>query len=227
VKVLQDAISWIENHHNFVALVGIIAPILFKRLRAIPIALFRAFQRWAAKDRIAWQNEFTDQVLCRLDRIEEKANKADNALFNHGKAGIVQQIQLLTADANREFEKLPTAQFKCDNKGNNLVTNAAYRRLIGVTKEESLEGLRWKSVIYGELLESYLATFKACSDSLEDFYAECDFRNPVTGEHRGRWRVIAPVLHVGNGSIWVGSLEYAIDERARELAVELGLEIKN
>jgi len=206
--------------------VGVLAPAFFKRLRAIPIALFRKLQRWLAKDRLAWQAEFTGQVICRLDRIEEKADKADKALFNHGRAGIVQQIQLLTADANREFEKHPIAQFKCDEKGNNLLTNAAYRKLIGVSKEEDLEGLRWKSVIYGEKLSAYLKTFAACSEANEDFYAEVDFRNPVTGEHRGRWRVIAPVLHVGNGSIWVGSLEYALDDRARELADELELQCR-
>ena len=220
-------IEWIENHPNTLKIIGLLAPIAFKRVRRIPHDLFRMTQRWAAKDRIAWQNEFTDQVLTRLDRIEEKADKADRALFNHGRAGIVQQLQLLTADSNREFEKVPIPQFKCDERGNNLLTNAAYRRLIGVSKEEDLEGLRWKSVIYGELLPSYLDVFSASTDANQDFYAEVDFRNPITGEHRGRWRVIAPVLHVGNGSIWVGSLEYALDEKAQELANELGFQLQS
>ena len=234
---LPTILLWIEEHPVLFSVIGIAAPICFKNLREIPGLVFRSIQKWISKDRIAFQDQMRKEVKeANADRkefrseialIRAMAERADKALFNGGRTGIVQQLQLLTAEANKEFEETPVPMFKCDIHGNNLITNSAYRRLIGATKEESLEGTRWMSVIYGELAVYYIETFKRCVESEEDFQCETDFRNPKTGEHRGRWRVIAPVLHVGNGAIWVGALEYALDDKANELADTLGLEVKH
>lgn len=228
----MDVLQWIEEHATLATLTAGAAPFLFRRVRGWAAGRLRAVQRWAARDRIEWQGRIDEhfenaaadrrEFLGRIVKLEGMAMRADKALFNGGRTGIVQQLQLITAEANRSFDQTPVPMFKCDQHGQNIMTNAAYRRLMGYTREEALEGKRWQSVIYGEHAESYIETFRRCSDEGADFTHQVDFRNPLDGIHRGRWRIVAAAHHVGNGWIYVGTFAHAVDETAQEIAEELG-----
>lgn len=101
------------------------------------------------------------------------------AVFNGGH-GIQAQVARLTAHHVSNFEGLRYPAFECNQDGDNITTNAAYRKLVGATRESSLNGGMWHSVVYGELRDSYEDAFVEASAAKEDFIHDIDIRNPMT-----------------------------------------------
>lgn len=219
-------LEWIESNPALVGGIAALIPFIFGPVRRSVFGAIRKALEWMAEDRIRFQEtvleKFTEQdsraewFKRSLERVEEKVNKADKALFNGGRTGLVQQVRMLTAEANQAFEEAEFPMWKCDQNGLNLATNAAYRRMIGFTRTEELEGRNWQSVITGELKASYEAAFARCAKYGEAFYHEVDFRNPFNGDSRGRWRIVAPCYSVGDGFIYIGTMHPA-DDLATEI----------
>lgn len=145
------------------------------------------------------------------------------AIFNGGADGILQSVEMLTAQANADFESAPVPKFICDNRGGNVRVNLAYRRLVQVWRDDDIHGTQWMSVIHGPLRDSYIAEFVRCAATGEDFFGDVDFYNPATNEPRGRWKIHAPSTKRGDGSsIYVGTFTVALDHDAERLSIENG-----
>ena len=157
------------------------------------------------------------RVWTRPERVEEMLERINYAIFNDGN-GIERQMARLSGCHTVAFENEPFPAFECDASGNNSRVNNAYRHLIGISTEQANQGNRWHQAVYGELADDYHAEFVRCSEAREDFIGDADFRNPLTGEHRGRWKVHAPCINVGRSCIFIGRFIAALDEKAMDLS---------
>lgn len=155
----------------------------------------------------------------KLDKILEESERTNKALFNGGSNGLVHQMDLIKAQCNNNFENYPAPMFICDNRGGNTKVNRAYRILVQIWKEDDIIGNQWENYIYGDLKENYIDDFEARSEFNEDFIGDVDFKNPISGEHRGRWKISAPRSINADGSCtYVGTFIKALDSTAIKIA---------
>jgi hypothetical protein len=139
------------------------------------------------------------------------------------KNGVSHKLALLAAQHRQTMELDPRPIFVCDENGNNLLSSWGYLCLIGLTDHDELSSAQWRSVLTGELKDSYLADFTLASDNKMTLKSVSDFQNPDTGEHRGRWRVIAPCVAVNEALVFTGRF-IPVDDKAREIAAKFGWE---
>jgi hypothetical protein len=218
IKELEKIIS---EHLTFIVLIISSVPLIFKTFRNNIFGIFKYTKNKIFKDSI----EFRSKVLAMLEtstRDSARIQKIEYALYNNGHTGVLQHVSRLVARDSVEFEASNFPAFECDKMGNNLRVTSAYRKLVGVNRNENLKGGAWHQVIYGELKESYIKEFKRCSSVSEDFSHEIDLHNPLTGEHRGRWLVYAPVSVIGNDLLYSGRFAVAIDHTARSITASEG-----
>lgn len=159
------------------------------------------------------RNDSQDAMLHLLTKI-------NYALYNDGKNGALHQIGRLAAAYDISFENEPRPQFECTVTGENTLVNQAYRTLVEVWSSQEVNSLSWLGATYGDHKDSYLAEFQECAKHGIDFMGMVDFRNPHTGEHRGRWRIQARAKIVGDMCIYFGTFVEACDLRAAEIVVE-------
>lgn len=157
---------------------------------------------------------------------DEKLDRLCKAMFNGGKDGLVNQVAMLAACHKVQFEAAPYPSFQCDGTGNNRAINEAYRLLVGANNGDALAGTRWIHFLHGDLSEDYREEFERCRLVKEDFIGEVDLRNPITGQHRGRWRIHAPCSLVGDDCVFVGRFIAALDPVARDIAMEFGWNVR-
>jgi len=138
--------------------------------------------------------------------------------------GLSHSVAKLIARLNNELENDFEPKFLCDENGHNWGVSIGYRRLVGVMKDV-LSGHQWENVVCGDLRDYYLESFYRSTRNKEDFVAVVDFQNPITGEHRGKWRVLATCSGVGESLIYSGRFIKAEDDRAKEIAKENGWEL--
>jgi len=162
-----------------------------------------------------------DKALESFPQMIEDLAAIKKAIFNGGADGILQSVEILTAQANADFESAHVPKCICDNRGGNVRVNLAYRKLVEVWRDDDIHGTQWMGVIHGSLRDSYIAEFVRCAATGEDFFGDVDFHNPATNEHRGRWKINAPATLRGDGSsIYVGTFTVALDQAAARLATE-------
>lgn len=210
LKQLEDLIS---QHLTFLTLLITALPLIFKSFRNNLFKIFVIIKNKLFKDSI----EFRSKVLAMLEtstRDSARIQKIEYALYNNGQTGVLQHVGRLVARDSIEFEASNFPAFECDMHCNNLRVTSAYRKLVGVTRNENLKGGAWHQVIYGELKDSYIKEFERCSLVAEDFTHEIDLHNPITGEHRGRWLIYAPVSVIGNDLLYSGRFAVAVDHTA-------------
>jgi hypothetical protein len=157
---------------------------------------------------------------------DAKLEKITYALFNGGNEGLIQQVARLSACHSAAFESAPYPSFECTSEGLNTRVNEAYRILTEVWSARSIKSGQWQQAIHGELAPRYVDEFHRCAAAKEDFIAVCDFKNPMTDEHRGRWRVHAPAAQIGTDCLYVGRFIAALDDTARKIAMEEGWNVK-
>lgn len=170
--------------------------------------------------------EMMGEIKAGARERDEKLDKLCKAMFNGGKDGLVNQVAMLAACHKVSFEAAPYPSFQCDGRGLNRAINEAYRLLVGANNGDVLAGTRWIHFLHGELAEDYRAEFDRCRLVKEDFIGEVDLRNPITGEHRGRWRIHAPCSLVGDDCVFVGRFIAALDPVARDIAMEYGWNVR-
>lgn len=159
----------------------------------------------------------------RAKQIELKVCRVEKALFNGGRNGVIHNIDLLKAQCHGNFETSPCPMFVCDEEGANAQVNAAYRKLVQVWSSHDISGTQWQQALHGPHKENYIKEFQARAASGEDFVGDCDFKNPFTNEHRGRWKISAPsTAKTDGGMIYIGSFIAALDETAVEIAEQEG-----
>lgn len=164
-------------------------------------------------------------VYTRPARVEEMLKRMHYAMFNDGN-GMERKIARLAACHDVQFEAASYPAFECSSAGRNARSNEAYRILTQTRTEDDMNGTRWHQVAYGTLAESYHAEFARCSLAKEDFVGVCDFKNPMTDEHRGRWRIHAPAAQVGDDCIYIGRFIAAIDDTAKRIVREEGWSVR-
>lgn len=171
----------------------------------------------------AVQNKLNEDILEAGVRRDEKIDKIVYALWNNGSEGMVHQVGRLAAVHKINFEHSNYPQFECDRNGINLATNEPYRILAQVW---SIDGITWQQVAYGDLLENYVKGFNIASSRCEDFIGEVDFREPTSGKHRGRWKIQASAVTIGDKCLYYGRFILAIDDVAKDLVREYGWDVK-
>lgn len=158
-----------------------------------------------------------------IEEQQASIKRIERALFNGGSNGLVHQIGIAMARTGDALEAAPCPLFECDLSGNNTNTNFAYRSLIGATTMAELSNQRWKSVLHGPNAQEYVNRFNEASVMKSDFIGECDFKNPWTGEHVGRWRVHARLTLLVDGSgYYIGRFIAALDDTAKRIVSERG-----
>jgi PAS domain-containing protein len=158
--------------------------------------------------------------------MEAALKKITYALFNGGNEGLVNQVARLSACHSAAFEAAPYPSFECTSEGVNTRVNEAYRILTQVWSAETITAGRWHQVLHGELVNKYNVEFNRCAAAKEDFIGVVDFKNPMTDEHRGRWRIHAPAAQIGTDCLYVGRFIAALDDTARKIAMEEGWSVK-
>lgn len=216
IKILTDHIA------ALVGLLGAIGALLAWR-KKIWHGLKKGYRFFTAPARM--EKLMADMISAASGR-DEKLDRLCKAMFNGGRDGLVNQVALLAACHKVTFEAAAYPCFQCDGKGANRGVNEAYRILVGATHGDALAGTKWIHYLHGALAEDYREEFERCRLAKEDFIGEVDLRNPITGEHRGRWRVHAPCSLVGDDCVFVGRFIAALDDTARELAIEHGWNVR-
>lgn len=181
---------------------------------------------WAFRKRIYAGWDWLFHQYNRPARIEEMVGKINYALFNGGNEGICNQIARLSACHAAQFQAAPYPAFECNSAGQNTRVNEAYLQLVEFLDAADIGGTRWQQVTYGELREAYRAEFVRCASAREDFIGVVDFQNPMTGEHRGRWRVYAPCAQIGADCLFVGRFIAALDPAAQTIAAAHGWSLR-
>ena len=195
---------------------------------------FRAIQRWAAKDRIEFEATTKSHMVETSGKLDQFVGryKIDAERWDGGlqkikeivgilENGISHKLAILAAQHRQIVEADLHPIFICDEAGNNLLSSMGYLRLIGLSDNDDLSSAQWQMIIYGELKGSYLADFETASANRCTLKSVCDFQNPDTGEHRGRWRVIAKCVEVNNALIFSGRF-IPEDEKAHAIADQYG-----
>lgn len=149
------------------------------------------------------------------------------SLYNNNKNGLVQQIAKIVSRERVEFALSNTPKFICDMNGVNIEVSAGYLRLVDLGSASELDGTQWMQVVYGELKDKYIQDFKRAATNKENFVGVVDFQNPLTGKHRGRWRIAAFCSTVGDATIYQGFFISPEDDRAVEIVSNESLEIGN
>jgi len=167
-----------------------------------------------------------EEHLAQSSAMEGEINKITYALFNGGNEGLVNQVARLSACHSASFESAPYPSFECTSVGLNTRVNEAYRILTQVWSTDSITSGRWQQAIHGELEQKYLTEFSRCAAAKEDFVGVVDFKNPMTDEHRGRWRIHAPAAQIGHDCLYVGRFVAALDATAQEIAIGEGWNVR-
>lgn len=159
--------------------------------------------------------------------LTKAVEKMSYAIFNDGDNGICQQVAKLAACHSANFEASPFPAFECTSSGHTTKVNEAYRILIESWSDRHIASGRFQQTLHGELVPRYTAEFERCAKTKEDFIGVCDFKNPMTDEHRGRWRVHAPAAMIGEDDcLYVGRFIAALDDKARKIAAQEGWHIR-
>lgn len=182
--------------------------------------------------RATFQRDMRAMLMAMKDERESFAllYETDSKRWNQGledvaevkkilKNGVSHKLALLAAQYHQTMELDPRPIFVCDENGENIMSSWGYLCLIGLTDHDDLSSAQWQQVIYGELKESYISDFAlACAKKIA-LKSVSDFQNPNTGEHRGRWRVIAPCVQVNEALVFTGRF-IPVDEKAKEIAAQ-------
>ncbi len=192
--------------------------------------LYGAYRFFTAPSRV---EKKLDELIVRGDAREVELKKINYALFNDGKDGMVNQMALtekrmarLCACQAANFESAPYPSFEYTSGGATTSVNEAYRVLIGAWSQSIIGAGRWQQAVTGELAEDYIHEQERCSMLREDFIGVCDFKNPMTDQPRGRWRVHASAAQIGDDCIYIGRFVAALDDVAREIARDNGWSVK-
>lgn len=157
-----------------------------------------------------------------VESLTLDVKKLSYAMFNDGINGVQQQMARFAACHSANFEAAPYPAFESTLTGHTTRVNGAYRILIGAWSDKHIASSRWQQTLHGPLVASYVAEFERCAEAKDDFIGVCDFRNPMTDEHRGRWRVHAPSAMLGEDCLYLGRFIAALDDKAKAIAKEEG-----
>lgn len=206
---------WVKFKHVICKIISFFIPNIIKDIRKTQLEWHEGYQ--VENER---QIALNEKLLLAGANRDEKLDKIVKAMWNGGADGMIHQLGRLAASHRINFENAPLPQFECDVNGNNTNVNEAYRKLAQVWSMEDLAGSRWRQVAYGDLLESYIQGFKVSSLACEDFIGEIDVHNPISGQHRGRWKIHASAVTIGDTCIYFGRFIMALDETAKNLVEE-------
>lgn len=195
---------------------------------------FRSWQRWFSKSRIEFEERISKSILDTNGKLDALCTKyaGDSTRWDGGldtiqsivsilENGVSHKIAILAAQHRQAMEAETRPVFVCDEEGGNLMSSAGYLNLIGLTDHDDLSDAQWQMILHGPLKNSYLSDFQLAKDKRVTLKSVCDFQNPDTGEHRGRWRVIARCVQVNEALIFTGHFKPE-DNKAREIAAEFG-----
>ena len=135
------------------------------------------------------------------------------------KNGISHKLALQAAQIQLHMESEMRPLFMCDEGGRNIMVSFGYLKLLGIHNRADLADVQWHQIICGDLKDTYFSDFITSKKSKGTFMSSADLQNPYTGEHRGRWRVIAPCAQVNEALIFTGRL-IPIDKIAQGIAQE-------
>ena len=149
------------------------------------------------------------------DESAEQTREINKILRN----GISHKLAQQAAQSQLFMESEERPIFMCDEDGKNTVVSLGYLKLLDIHTKDDLSDVQWQSVLGGELRSEYLHAFDIARESHTTFRKACDYRNPYTDNHRGRWKVIAPCVEVNDSLIFTGRF-MAVDEKAIAIATE-------
>lgn len=224
IKYLWCGVKWISKKFG-----EFITPNVVKEIRSTQIEWLGNYKIDGEKDKI--EKEKINAALIEIQETNkkqgEKLSEISKAMWNGGREGMVQQVARLSTVRKIDFEHANSPQFECDNKGVNISINEAYRKLVQIWNVNDIRGSRWQEAVYGDLLDDYLGTFMRSSEHGEDFIADVDFREPLSGKHRGRWKIQGSAIHMGDDVLYYGKFIRAIDETAKRLVEEYDWDVSH
>ncbi len=182
----------------------------------------RSWQRWTNSEIFAKQEEIMRMISEGVPKWEDsvRLSKDNNREILLLKAivtnGLSHSVARLAAQHRQEFEASREPKFVCDETGSNWLVSAGYKALVGMDAE-GLRGQKWHNALSGDLKERYIEEFERAAAAREDFVSVCDFQHPITGEHRGRWRVFASCDVVNSAAVYTGRFVKAEDDKAQHL----------
>lgn len=233
MPTLEDLAKHSGQLLSLAALLSLIIP----QWRAKIGAFFSRIRQWLAKDRLRFQEVALTHMADVKDRIAEARKEraefmtrylTDSKRWDGGleelseiksilQNGVSHKLALLAAQHRQALELEARPIFVCDEHGKNMLSSQGYLNLLGLVDHEDLSSVQWQMSLYGELREQYMADFGMAQKERITLKSVCDFQNPDTGEHRGRWRVIAPCVAVNAALVFTGRF-IPVDERAHEIA---------
>ena len=208
---------------GFVSIVGALIPSWRKGLFSFIAKKHAAYRIWRNKEIYETQKEILAIVKNGAPKWDDSAEQAKKnheemvALKKIVTNGLSHSVAKLMVRMDQDFAFDTDPKFLCDENGNNWGVSVGYKRLVGVS-QDFLSGTQWQNTIYGDLKSSYLRSFERATSKKEDFIGVIDIQNPITGEHRGRWRVLATCKSVGESLIYSGRFIKAEDEKALDIA---------
>ena len=235
---MSPIIEAAEQHAKSLTVIVGFLTLLIPKVQKVAISTCRRLKKWATASRNKEQDAFREEMRAHIALVRpvldlvpinsERLEKIEYALYNNGKTGILNHVERLVSRDAMEFEYADWPGFECDSAGKNTRVTGAYRKLVGATRAEDLNGGMWRNVIVGPLVGAYVDGFKRASEAHEDYIGEVHFQNPLTGEARGLWRIYIHALPiVGNDIIFSGRFIAALDPVALQLAERHGWDMEH
>ena len=220
IKSLTSESEWLLNFAAILAL----ALLLFKKTRGGVIALAKwvyVFFTFPAKG----QKIVCDFVKVSVDLEEIKSGLLDlkRIIGYNGGSGLLDKVGFIAGIQNNKFWMESQPGVICDGSANVISATHGYCRVLGLSSQEDLMGLRWKNYVYQE-----------AADKLEDDFVETAARGEIFRRmvgHRnskmqdiGIWVVVAnPISAPEAITPRYLSYIYPYDERAVKVAESFGI----
>lgn len=216
--------NWLKENAGPILTLVTIAGLVIPRVRKWIQVIARKLQDWIDPDGC----QFRGEVRKRLPLIDDYGRRIESieyALYNNGETGVLNHVAKLVARDYVNFEHARYPGFESDPEGQNLRVTGAYVAMVGVHNRDSLLGTGWENCLHGQLADHYKAKFREASSSRRNFVGDCDFKHPVTGDHRGRWRFYAVMMEASGKEFYAGRAISALDDEARRIAREEGMDV--
>lgn len=137
------------------------------------------------------------------------------------KNGIPHKLAILTAQHQQIVKASIRPLFICNETGKNEIVSYGYLTLLGIQNPDLLDGERWLDNLHGEGVDHYLEVLKRAVKNKRGFVSSVGFKNPMTGEYRGKWRVEADCVDVNDALIFTGCF-FPEDDVAIRIAEKQG-----
>ena len=215
-EVERWTLHWFSDNSGYLLAVAGFITVAATRGRKI----LRSFSDFADTARTNWRAPrlITEEVIT----LKNDLAAVKLALGPGGGQMLADNVSYLMAMRDLDFERLHYPAFRCDNQGRNEKVTAAYRLLVGLSRNEDLLGREWENCVASACRASYYADWSRAAACGVTFTSEVSIQHPRTREDRGKWVVEATPIVVGARVTYKGRFVAPADAVARKIAAQFG-----